>query len=440
MAGSPGDVVVVGGGVAGLAAATRLASAGRAVTVLEARSRLGGRVYTHTPPGTADPIELGAELIQGQSAEFLDLVERGGLTLQELPNHHQYLRAGVARPFPDAPELVSHLLELRRAGDVPVAELLRRQVQSGFGPEEVEAVTGYLEGFHTADLNRFGAEALEKNQTAEEADGERQFRVAEGCGAVVRELASLLAAASGKVRLETIVTHIRWCAGEAEIEAQSPDGAVRIRSAQVVLAVPLEILKAAPGEVAAIGLEPYPPGWKEALAALHTGAARRIVLRFQNAWWMERRPPVSGFVHGRSEVFSVWWTGSPPEVPLLTGWVGGPRAAGLRGRTQDELAAVALQSLSNIFGLDISTLESRLQAAYSHDWSGDPFSRGAYSYGGVGAGPAVQLLSRPVANTLYLAGEAVAGEGRNATVPGALRSGYSAAARLVKAPVASRPH
>ena len=62
--------------------------------------------------------------------------------------------------------------------------------------------------------------------------------------------------------------------------------------------------------------------------------------------------------------------------------------------------AMALQSLSSIFGLDISTLESRLQAAYSHDWSDDPFSRGAYSYGGVGAGPAVQLLSRPVANTL----------------------------------------
>jgi monoamine oxidase len=440
MAGSPGDVVVVGGGVAGLAAATRLAGAGRAVTLLEARSRLGGRVYTHTPPGTGDPIELGAELIQGESADFLDLVRRGNLTLQELPNHHQYLRAGVARPFPDAPELVSRLLELRRSGDVPVSELLRRQSQSGLTPEEIETVTGYLEGFHTADLNRFGAAALEENQTAEEEDGDRQFRVAEGCGAVVKELASRLDAASGTVQLETIVTQLRWRPGEVEIEAQSPGGAVQIRSAQVVLAVPLEILKAAPGETGAIRLEPYPPGWEAALAALHTGAARRIVLRFESAWWMERRPPVSGFVHGRNEVFSVWWTASPPKVPLLTGWVGGPRAAGLRGRTQDEVAAVALQSLSNIFGLDISTLESRLQAAYSHDWSDDPFSRGAYSYGGVGGVPAVQLLGRPVANTLYLAGEAVAGQGRNATVPGALLSGHAAAARLLKAPVASRPH
>jgi monoamine oxidase len=440
MAGSPGDIVVVGGGVAGLAAATRLAGAGRAVTLLEARSRLGGRVYTHTSPGSSNPIELGAELIQGESAEFLDLVQRGGLTLQELPNHHQYLRAGVVRPLPDAVELVDHLLKLRRSGDVPVAELLRRQDQTGLTPEEVETVIGYLEGFHTADLDRFGAEALEENQAAEEADGDRLFRVAEGCGALVDELASRLDAASGAVRLETIVTHIRWRPGEAEIEAQSPGGAVRIRSAQVVLAVPLEILKAAPGEMGAIRLEPYPPGWEESLAALYTGAARRIVLRFQSAWWMERRPPVSGFVHGGNQVFSVWWTGSPPEVPLLTGWVGGPRTEGLRGRTPDELAAVALKSLSNIFGLDISTLETRLQAAYSHDWSGDPFARGAYSYGGVGAAAAVQLLSKPVAKTLYLAGEAIAGEGRNATVPGALRSGYAAAARLLKAPVASRPH
>ena len=178
---------------------------------------------------------------------------------------------------------------------MPVAELLRRQGQSGFTPDDIEAVTGYLEGFHTADLDRFGAEALEENQAAEEADGDRQFRVVEGCGAADRGAwphgSMPLRAQYGWRRSSP---DIRWRPGEAEIEAQSPGGAVGIRSAQVVLAVPLEILKAAPGEIGAIRLEPYPPGWEESLAALHTGAARRIVLRFESAWWMQRRPPGLG--------------------------------------------------------------------------------------------------------------------------------------------------
>jgi monoamine oxidase len=60
------DVVIVGGGVAGLAAAGRLGEAGRRVILLEARARLGGRVHTVLDPGSQHPIELGAEFVQGK--------------------------------------------------------------------------------------------------------------------------------------------------------------------------------------------------------------------------------------------------------------------------------------------------------------------------------------------------------------------------------------
>jgi monoamine oxidase len=82
-------------------------------------------------------------------------------------------------------------------------------------------------------------------------------------------------------------------------------------------------------------------------------------------------------------------------------------------------------------------LQSRVRAVYTHDWSADPFSRGAYSYGGVGALRARETLRRPVAGTLFLAGEAVAGNGVNATVSGALTSGLQAAAALLDVPVAT---
>jgi monoamine oxidase len=71
--------------------------------------------------------------------------------------------------------------------------------------------------------------------------------------------------------------------------------------------------------------------------------------------------------------------------------------------------------------------------AYAHDWPADPFAGGAYSYGGVGAIEARATLALPIEGTLFLAGEATAEGGRNATVHGALTSGRRAAAQVLDA-------
>jgi monoamine oxidase len=423
------DVVVVGGGVAGLAAAGRLARAGRAVTLLEARARLGGRIYTRLDPETGHPIELGAEFIQGESPEILDLVRSGGLTLQQVPDLHEYMRGGIERTFPNPEALVRRLLDRSPSlPDVPVAQLLR-QASGVLGSDELRAVTAYLEGFHAADLERFGSAALAENQAAEEMD-DSQSRLAEGSGALIDQLTSMLPG-SVQVRTGTVVTRIRWQAGEVAVEASASDGPEEVLASRAVLAVPLAVLKAADGDTGAISVQPEPAGWKEALAGLHVGAARRIVVRFQNLWWMERDRPPPTFVHGRDEPFPVWWTGTPPSTPFLTGWVGGPRAEVLGGRTDQELTDLAVQSISSIFGHSVTRVRGWLRNAHTYDWSADPFARGAYSYGGVGAREARSRLRTPVASTLFLAGEALAGEGHNATVPGALASGYAVAAAVL---------
>jgi monoamine oxidase len=162
------------------------------------------------------------------------------------------------------------------------------------------------------------------------------------------------------------------------------------------------------------------------------GYAHRIVLQFETAWWMKKNKPAPRFVHGRDEPFPVWWTATPPELPYLTGWAGGPRAVKLSGKSQEELVAFALDSAASVFDVKRRRLEGLLRAAYSHDWTSDPYSRGAYSYGRIGAGSARERLRRPVSNTLFLAGEALADEGHNATVPGALRTGLSTAAELLE--------
>lgn len=424
---------MLGAGVAGLAAAGCLAEAGRKVTLLEARSRLGGRVHTVLDPALKHPLELGAEFVQGESKEFLRAIDALGLELQEIPERHERAQHGVERSIADLEALVDRLLKLRTPDrqDVPVAQLIQR-AQTHFTPEELEVLTGYLQSFHGADLDRFGTAALAENQAAEEMDGESTFRLTGGYGALVSRLAERLQASHAIVHTDTVVKRIRWQPGAVQVEARTASGgSIEFTAAQAILTLPLSILKAGVAAAGAL-LDPEPAGWGPALGKLEMGPAHRITLRFETAWWIKPGEPAPSFLHGRNEPFPVWWTLTPPELPFLAGWAGGPRARPLAGREKGELVSLALQSVASIFGSTVEDLEHRLQAAYTHDWSTDPFSRGAYSYGGVGARAARETLSAPVAGTLFLSGEALAPPGRNATVPGALAAGYKAAAALLE--------
>jgi len=296
-------------------------------------------------------------------------------------------------------------------------------------------MTAYLQGFHGADLDRFGSAALAENQAAEEEDEGRMFRPVGGYGRLVAALESRLDSELAEIRTGAVVTQLSWRAGAVEVNVQTMSGdSVQITGSQAIVAIPLSVLKADPDAKGALRFEPMPADWPRALDCLEMGAAQRIVLQFETAWWVKpnRRAPV--FIHGKDEPFPVWWTSSPADLPFVTGWSGGPKAGELSGKTMDQLIPLALESVSSIFGRPIDVLTSQLRAAYSHDWIGDPYARGAYSYGGVGAAEGRELLRRPVSDTVFLAGEALVDEGRNATVPGALRSGLQSAAALLRLP------
>ena len=161
------------------------------------------------------------------------------------------------------------------------------------------------------------------------------------------------------------------------------------------------------------------------------GAAQRIVLQFEEIWWARPDGSLPSFLYGADEPFPVWWSSLPKKRPILTGWIGGPRAARLAGLTGEALLTRALESVAAIFGGRPEELRDRLVASYAHDWLSDPFTRGVYSYGGVGAREARRVLAAPVSDTLFVAGEAAAEGGRNATVHGALGSGRRAATEAV---------
>src|SRR4029077_3248645 len=122
------DVLVLGAGAAGLAAARALSHAGLRVTVIEARPRVGGRILTLHDPRSPVPIELGAEFIHGEAAETLPLAQAAGLAVVELPDEHELASAGRLKPMGDFWGLVDRMnrdLARRvasRGKDFPVSE------------------------------------------------------------------------------------------------------------------------------------------------------------------------------------------------------------------------------------------------------------------------------------------------------------------------------
>ncbi|HEY7611793.1 MAG TPA: NAD(P)/FAD-dependent oxidoreductase [Gemmatimonadales bacterium] len=423
------DVVVIGGGLAGLAAAERLADGGASVTLLEARDRLGGRVRTQHPAGLGVPIDMGAEWLSA-TGELHDLIAGAGAHLVEAEGRQLARTGGAWHDLSDLHATATRLIQRaeRLAGP---DRSLRAALLECCGEEELaEArrhLTRYAEGFHAADPGLLSVRWLaevERNQPAEVSD----LRAIEGTGLAVEALRRSLEARCD-VRLGTLAKSVSWRPGAVEVRTAAGAG---FRASAAVITVPLTLLDPPGDEPAALRLTPRLDAKLAAAGRLHMGPAVKVVLGFDRPLWREA-PGLEDvqFIHAYDRPLPTWWLPPDPSAPLLTGWAGGPYAARLSGMAEAELADLAVTSLAEALGIQPKEVSSRLEVCYSHDWSMDPLARGAYTYVGVGGSEAYRKLAAPVADTLYFAGEATCGGGYNATMEGALRSGRRAAAELL---------
>jgi monoamine oxidase len=156
------------------------------------------------------------------------------------------------------------------------------------------------------------------------------------------------------------------------------------------------------------------------------GTVIKITLQFHARFW-----PVEnfGFIHAPDEWLATWW--ADERGPLLTAWAGGPRAERLSEKNTNELLNLAISTAGALFNVDPAHVRDLLEAHYVHDWSQDPFSRGAYSYIPVGKAEMPGRLAEPVDSTLFFAGEATDTNGNHGTVHGALESGKRAANEIL---------
>jgi monoamine oxidase len=404
------DVLIIGAGAAGLTAARELDRAGQRVWCLEARDRIGGRILTIHDSLTAIPIELGAEFIHGRPPEIFDIVRAAGLTAYETGG--RMVGGGETdRVMADISRLASETQD---------QTLLAFLNDRDYSPEEKQATRSFIEGFDAARAEKISVAALAEDQRASDLiDGDRSFRLMNG----YRSL--LLALGTSAVRLNSIVESVEWRRGEVAVHVRSAlSGAPEtLKARQVIITVPLGVLQAG-----SIAFDPEPGDILAAARALEFGDVFRLTLKFNRAFW-EGNPELAGagFIFSEEPVFPTWWTTLPIEAPVITGWSAGPQADPLKGKSRSEIIGAAMASLQRI----VRVPATRLENAWMHDWHADPFSRGAYSYVPAGALAARRMLSEPVEDTVYFAGEATDCNGYGGTVHGAIASGMRAAAQIL---------
>ncbi len=421
------DTVVLGAGMAGLACARALAEAGQRVLVLEAQDRVGGRISTRRVDGAT--MELGAEFVHGRPPELLALIAEAGCTLAGRGGQPVRLVAGQLTPDSGGErEAMFAPLEALKGfsgEDLSFTKYLDRQGISG---NAREAAIGYIEGFNAAEAEVASAHALGVQQAAEDAnDGDQIHGVREGYDRLPEFLAHRVRALGGELRLGCPATGIRWHRGPVEVLTAA--GAVH--AARCVVALPLGVLTG--GDFA---VDPLPDDAFQAMRGLRMGSVCRFTLHFRTPFWTQLPPQPAmramSFLFAREQTPGVWWTTHPQPSLTLTGWSGGPRSAGLLSLSDEALEHQAVAALAAIFGKQPASLAQQLTGFHRHNWTADPWSRGAYSYVAVGGVESSRLLSEPVKRTLFFAGEHTDTTGHWGTVHAALRSGLRAATQVLE--------
>jgi monoamine oxidase len=413
------DIVIVGAGVAGLAAAALLRREGVACAVLEATGRSGGRAWTEHPPALQ-----GAAFDHG--ASWLHAAERNRLA--ELARAHGdklgasgggwTRRVRVGDHWASAAEMADYdaawarfsAMASARAAQAPDAAL-------------AEAVAGLRDDPWTATVETFESSLIAAADAADfsvrdwhlnELTGSN-LSVPGGLGALV---ARRLAPLAGPVRTGTPVTRIEW---------QRPGGGVAVTTPAGAIAARVGIVTVSTGVLAAGGIAFHPKlpdAQRAAIAGLPMGLLTKVALHAAT-------PDRLGLAPGTSLHRQVAHTGDPAMFflawpngePYLLGFIGATAAWELSRAGPAATEAFARAELVRLLGADAT---AQLGAAVVTDWGEHPAFLGAYAYARPGYAEARAAMDAPVGALLF-AGEAWCTDGLAGTVGGAFLSGERAA-------------
>ncbi len=273
------DVIVVGAGVAGLAAAVALTRASVDVLVIEARAHVGGRILTkHAAGGAA--VELGAEFVHGQAEAVRRHADAARLLLEDSHGSHWWKRGRALEPIPHFGDQLERVMKtasrsVRQGRDRSFADSAER---THTAPRPRALAESFVEGFDAAPGNDISMRAL----TAGSGGADTMARVLGGYGRLVDYLASRLP--PGTLRLASIVEHVRWTPGDVRVTVRRALEAspLRLRARRLVTTLPLAVLHA--GDVS---FDPPLAAKSAVLGRLATGDVVRVTFQFRRAPWRD---------------------------------------------------------------------------------------------------------------------------------------------------------
>lgn len=434
------DTIVVGAGIAGLTAARLLQGAGQRVVVLEARNRVGGRVWSDRSDGHVT--DRGASWIHGitDSPVFAAVTAFGMPTVEFTVGGYQpdsrpiahYSPAGTRLTADDAARYVADIhavdaalrgaiaasdrdASYRDATEVALAEVADADEWDG---ERTQRVREYLE--HRSEeqygawIDDLAAHGLDDDQV----DGD-EVVFPHGYDALATGLAAGL-----DIRLESVVSRVAW--GAEGVSVTTSAGTLAARAA--VVTVPIGVLQSSGFEIAPA----LPPEVAEPLSRLRMNAFEKVFLRFDERFW---DPDVYAIRQQGEE--GRWWHSwydltALDDTPTLLTFAAGPAATATREWTDAEVTASVMVQLRRLYGADIPDPVGIVRT----DWQSDPWAGyGSYAYMTVGSDTSDHdALATPIGGVLHLAGEATWTDDP-ATVTAALCSGHRAAENVLGRPV-----
>ncbi len=425
------DVIVIGAGMAGVTAARTLQQQGYQVVVLEARNRIGGRIWTNRSLNQI-PLDLGASWIHGiQDNPLSQLVK--DFKIRTLPTNYdsgtRYQRNGNelnADREEEAEALFERLLhqiakiqaERLDSGkvDIPLQGAINQAIQNlGISAENTNRLLNYLvnaeiEYEYAADTTQLSLLHWDDGQFF----GGRDVVFPNGYDQIINRLAADLT-----IQTRQVVKAVNYSeAGVQVVTNQSTWQADR-----VIVTVPLGVLKQN-----TINFSPALPSTKQqAIQKLGMGLLNKTYLQFSEPFW-EGDGEFIGYI---AETKGKW-----PEFldmhhytkqPILLGFSAGTYATQLERRSDTEIIRSAMGVLRTIYGSRIPNPKDYLITR----WQADPFAVGSYSYLATGSSNADRTtLAEPVGDRLFFAGEATSADYAS-TVHGALLSGQRVAEQIV---------
>jgi monoamine oxidase len=403
------DVVIIGGGAAGIAAARRLAASGLSTLVLEASQRIGGRAWTINVVGLA--LDLGCGWLHSADRNpWVGIAEASGFAVDRRRPAwgQQYRDLGFSQAEQMAASDALAAWRERLEATLPQSDCAADALEpDGAWNAYLQAMSGYISGGALERISAADYLAYDSASTG------HNWRVLAGYGTLVA--ASLPPTAA--LRLGTPADAIGLEAARVTVTTRA--GTITARSA--IITVPTDVLVSG-----AIRLPGALDDWCHAAAGLPLGRDEKLFLEIVGDSPFAPETRVLGDPRNpRTGVYYI----RPFGRPVVEGFFGGDGACMLAEHGPVAGFAYAIDQLATLFGSDVRRMLRPLAAS---NWSQMEYVGGAYSYALPGRAPARDELARPFEQRLFFAGEATHRHDFS-TAHGACQSGTRAAEEVIAA-------